>query len=141
MDKKPYADIWGDIVNLHHLAGGLAIGIALGLGSYLLGFNVLKANFPKLPANLLTAYSLLVGIVGCLLAAIISAKLFTPKRVLNQGEFSDEDRLAVLDELQVDREKEKEELKLVDAECVAEMKELQLYDLFTGTPDKSKAVK
>lgn len=141
MDKKPYADIWGDTVNLHHLAGGLAIGIALGLGSYLLGFNVLKANFPKLPANLLTAYSLLVGIVGCLLAAIISAKLFTPKRVLNQGEFSDEDRLAVLDELQVDREKEKEELKLVDAECVAEMKELQLYDLFTGTPDKSKAVK
>lgn len=141
MDKKPYADIWGDTVNLNHLAGGLAIGIILGLGSYLLGLNFLKATYPKLPANLLTAYSLLVGIVGCLIAAVISAKLFTPKRVLNQGQFSDEDRLAVLEELQVDREKEKEELKQVDAECVAEMKELQLYDLFTGNADKSKAVK
>ena len=141
MDNKSYADIWGDTVNLKHLAGGLGIGVVLGLGFYIVGVNVLQTYNPKLPVNLMKAYALLIGIVGCLLAAVISAKLYSPKRILKQGEFSDEDRIAVLNELQVDREKEKEELKQVGPECVAEMKELQLYDLFTGQTENQKAVK
>jgi multidrug transporter EmrE-like cation transporter len=138
MQNKIYADVWGDTVDLKHLAMGMLIGIVVGLSFYLAGVTYLKTNYPKLPLNLTTAYALLVGIAGCLLAAIISAKLFPPKRVLNQGKFSDEDRMAVLNELQIDIAKEAEEIKLIDADVAAEMKELQLYDLFTGKPESQK---
>jgi multidrug transporter EmrE-like cation transporter len=138
MQNKMYADIWGDTVDLKHLAMGMLIGIVIGLSFYLAGITYLKANYPKLPLNLTTAYALLVGIAGCLFAAVISAKLFPPKRVLNQGKFSDEDRMAVLNELQIDSAKEAEELKLVDADVAAEMKELQLYDLFAGKSASQK---
>jgi multidrug transporter EmrE-like cation transporter len=141
MQNKIYADVWGDTVDLKHLAMGMLIGIVIGLSFYLAGVTYLKANYPKLPLNLTTAYALLVGIAGCLLAAVISAKLFPPKRVLNQGKFSDEDRMAVLNELQIDIAKEAEEIKLIDADVAAEMKELQLYDLFTGKPERQKGEK
>lgn len=138
MPNKSYADIWGDTVDLKHLATGMIIGIVIGLGFYLTGLTFIKANYPKLPLNLTTAYALLVGIAGCLLAAVISAKLFPPKRILTQGEFSDADRIAVLEELQIDLKKEIEELKTVDADVIEEMKELQLYDLFTGKSGTQK---
>lgn len=138
MQNKSYADIWGDTVDLKHLAAGMIIGIVIGLGFYLMGLAYIKANFAKLPLNLSTAYALLVGIAGCLIAAVISAKLFPPKRILIQGEFSDADRIAVLEELQIDRAKEAEELKTVDADVIEEMKELQIYDLFAGKTGKPK---
>ena len=136
MEKQPYADIWGDTVDLRHLAAGMVIGIVIGLGFYLAGLYVIKTNYPKLPVNLSTAYALLIGIVGCLVAAVVSAKLFPPKRTLKQGEFSLSDREAVLEELQIDRQREAEELKSVGPEVLAEMKELQLYNLFAGSDEK-----
>lgn len=137
MEKQSYADIWGDTVDLRHLAGGMIIGVVVGLGFYLTGLAVIKANYPQLPANLSTAYALLVGIVGCLIAAAISAKLFPPKRTLKQGEFSLSDREAVLEELQIDRKREREELQSVSPEILTEMKELQLYNLFAGTDERT----
>lgn len=138
MQNKPYADVWGDTVDLRHLAIAMVIGLIISLTFYLLGLNYLQANFPQLPQNLMTAYALLIGIAGCLISAVISANLFKPKRNLNEGHFSEEDRNAVLDELQIDREREAEELKTAGAEIISEMKELQLYDLFVGKTDKQK---
>lgn len=132
MEKKAYADIWGDTVDLRHLAAAMIIGIALALGCYILGLGVIKSSYPKLPANLAQGYALLVGIVGSLAAAVLSARLFAPKRVLKEDEFSPEDRALVIRELQIDMEREGEELKTVPPEIVAEMKELQIYDLFLG---------
>ncbi|WP_312200449.1 hypothetical protein [Anaerospora hongkongensis] len=130
MEKKPYADVWGDTVDLKHLAIAMGIGIIISLSFYILGLNYLQANVSKLAANLMTAYALLIGIAGCLLSAIISAKLFKPKRKLNEEEFSEEDRLAVLEELKIDIDKEAEELQFVGAKVIQEMKDLQIYDLF-----------
>lgn len=130
VEKKPFADVWGDTVDLKHLASAMIIGILISLTCYIGGLNYLQANFPKLPVNLMTAYALLIGILGCLLSAIISAKLFKPKRTLNEDHFSEADRDAVLDELNIDREKEAEELKTVGPKIVKEMKDLQIYDLF-----------
>lgn len=138
MEKKPYADVWGDTVDLKHLAIAMGIGIIISLFFYILGLNYLQANFSKLAANLMTAYALLIGIAGCLLSAIISAKLFKPKRKLNEEEFSEGDRLAVLEELKIDIDKEAEELQFVGPKVIQEMKDLQIYDLFARKNAKSK---
>jgi len=138
MEKKPYADVWGDTVDLKHLAIAMGIGIIISLSFYILGLNYLQANFSKLAANLMTAYALLIGIAGCLLSAIISAKLFKPKRKLNEEEFSEADRLAVLEELKIDIDKEAEELQSVGPKVIQEMKDLQIYDLFAQKNAKSK---
>lgn len=139
MDKKPYADVWGDTVDLRHLAIAMIIGIAISLTCYILGLKYIQASYPKLAPNLKTAYALLIGICGCLVSAVVSARMFAPKRILKEDEFSLEDREAVLAELQIDRAREAEEIKTVPPRIAAEMKELHLYDLFAGTGDKKKA--
>lgn len=138
MEKPIYADVWGDTVNLKHLVFGMIIGIVISLAFYIGALKLIQANFPKLPANLMTAYSLLMGIVGCIISAVVSAKLFKPKRTLNEEEFSEADRNIILDELKVDRAKEAEELKTVESAVVEEMKSLQLYELFVGKNDNKK---
>lgn len=138
MEKKAFADVWGDTVNLRHLAMGMILGIVVSLTCYIIGLKVLQANYPTLAKNLMTAYALLVGIGGCLLSAVVTANLFKPKRTLNEEEFSEEDRASVLDELQVDRAREAEELKMVSPAIAEEMKELQLYDLFAGKTESKK---
>lgn len=138
MERKIYADVWGDTVNLKHLAIAMLIGIVLSLSSFILGLDFIHESFPKLPKNLNSSYALLIGILGCLLSAVISANLFKAKRVLNQNEFLDEDRNALLEELQIDREKEADELKTVGPQMVEEMKQLQLYDLFARKDENRK---
>jgi len=130
---KNYADIWGDTVDLKHLFMAMVIGITISMACYLAGLKFLQASYPKLAANLAAGYALLGGIGGSLIAAILSAKLFKPKRTLNQAEFTAEDRDAVLEELQVDRAREAEELKTISPEIATEMKELKLYDIFAGS--------
>ncbi len=138
MEKKAFADVWGDTVNLRHLAIGMILGIVVSLSCYIIGLKVIQANYPKLAANLMTGYALLVGIGGCLLSAVVTANLFKPKRTLNEEDFSEDDRALVLNELQVDRAREAEELKLASPAIIEEMKDLKLYDLFAGKTDSKK---
>lgn len=135
MENSRLADIWGDTVDLRHLAYGMVLGIIIALAAYMGGVSYLKANYPKLPLNLVTGYSLLIGIVGCLLSAFIAAKLFPPKRELKEAELSAEDRLLVIEELKLDQETERRELETLPPEIVEEMKQLKLYDLFAGQVD------
>lgn len=132
-----FADIWGDTVNLKHLGGAMVIGVILGFSFFWSGLQVIKAQYPTIQASLQNASALLVGILGCLLAAVISAKLFPPKRTLSEQNFSDEDRERVLTELQIDRAAEAEAMKTMPADILAEMKELQLDKVFSQ-PDSSK---
>ena len=124
------AEIWGDTVNLKHLGGAMLIGVLLGFGFFWSGLHLIKAQYPAIQGSLQTAIALLVGIFGCLLAAVISAKLFGPKRTLTEQEFSAEDRLRVLQDLQVDMSQEAADMKTMPAEILAEMRELQLDAMF-----------
>jgi hypothetical protein len=124
------ADIWGDTVKLKHLGGAMVIGVVLGFAFYWSGLQVVKAQYPNIQPGLLQAVGLLVGIVGCLLAAVISAKLYPPKRTLSEQEFSPENRAQVLQELQVDMVQEAEDMKTMSPAILAEMKELQLDVVF-----------
>lgn len=135
MKQERLADIWGDTVNLHDLGKGIIIGIAISLSCYLGAHSIIATQAPNIAPKLISAYSLLFGISGCVLSAIVSANLFKPKRTLNEEQFSEEDRERVLKELNIDVEKEKEELKYADSKVLQEMKDLKLYDLFYGTSE------
>jgi len=139
MQNENYGEIWGDTVDLRHLLMAMLIGIVVSLTCYFIGLKYIVANYSHLAKNLSDAYALLIGIVGCLLSAVISAKLFKPKRILNEEKFSTEQLYKVLEELNIDQNQEAEELKTVSPQVVAEMKSLQLYDLFAGKTDKTKA--
>lgn len=127
------ADIWGDTVNLHHLGGAMVIGVLLGFGFFWSGLHLIKAQYPGMQASLQSAIALLVGIAGCLLAAVISAKLFRPKRKLTEQESSADDRQRVLQDLQVDMVQEMADMATMSPEILAEMKELKLETMFQTT--------
>lgn len=137
MKQQFLADIWGDTVDLHDLGKGIVIGIIISLTCYLGASKIIALAAPDLPEKLNSAYSLLFGIGGCVLSAVVTANLFKPKRTLKEEEFSEEDRDRVLKELNIDPEKEKEELKYADKKVLQEMKDLKLYDLFAGTSAKA----
>ena len=134
--KQVYlADIWGDTVDLHDLGKGIIIGIIISLSCYLGANKIIAMQAPDMAEKLVSAYSLLFGIGGCVISAIVSANLFKPKRKLNEEHFSEEDRERVLKELNIDVAKEK--LKYVDDKVIQEMKDLELYDLFYGANPKN----
>jgi len=124
------ANVWGDTVDLKHLAGAMLIGIGLGFSFFKGGQMTLERMYPAMDKGLSNAMAMLVGIVGCLLAAVISAKLFPPKRTLSEQQFSEADRERVLKELQVDLAAEAEYMKTMSPEMLREMRELKLDEVF-----------
>jgi hypothetical protein len=124
------ATIWGDTVDMKHLGGAMVIGIILGFVFYKGGLLIIDTHFSQLAKNLHTSIALLIGIIGCLLAAVVSAKLFLPKRTMSEQAFSPEDRKRVLQELQINLAEEAAELKVTPADTIREMRDLQLLDIF-----------
>ncbi len=131
--KETYAEIWGDVVDIKHLACAILIGLIISLSFYIIGVKIIHLSLPTLTPSLNKAYGLLIGMLGSLLSAIISAKLFKPKRIINEGSnYVQEDQHAVIKELGIDLKKEAELLKNADPQIIEEMKQLGIYDLFAG---------
>ncbi|QAT42347.1 hypothetical protein [Aminipila luticellarii] len=130
--KHFYADVWGDTVEIRDLFIAVIIGIVISLSLFILGLQFLQGRLTDVAPNLVKAYALLIGILGSLISAVISASLFKPKRILNEKHFSEEDRKSVLDELGINKEKEAEALKNAEKQVIAEMKSLKLYEIFAG---------
>ncbi|GHU08064.1 hypothetical protein FACS1894158_17060 [Betaproteobacteria bacterium] len=137
-DQLVLAEIWGDTVNMKHLFGAMLIGVVLGFSFYWTGLQVVRSYYPNIQASLSQAVALLVGIVGCLLAAVISAKLFPPKRSLTEQESTEEDRARILHELQVDITQEAADIKDMPQDILDEMRELQLDKLFQSSTSEKK---
>lgn len=74
------AEVWGDVVDVVHLRWSVIIGIGVGLPAYLLSLLLFRtvAASPELART----YALLAGLVGCLIAGAICARLFPPQRDL-----------------------------------------------------------
>jgi len=132
------AEIWGDTVNLKHLAGAMVIGAVLGFCFFYGGLQAIKYLYPDIQKSLQEALALLVGIVGCLLAAIISARLFPPKRFLIEQEVSQEDREQIIHELQIDIEQELKDMETMPKAILDEMRELKLLEMFQPSPEKKE---
>ncbi len=121
--KTEFLTIWGDTVIFKQLLLGLAGGAMLGYLSLMGGLVYLNKTQPNLGKALLMGYALLFGVGGCIIAGVIAAKIFKPKRIFYE-EDTCIDKHAVLESLHVDIKQEAEYLKHVSPRIINEMKQL-----------------
>lgn len=139
MEEAKYTEVWGDTVILKELVYACAIGVVLTMGMFFLGQNIFS-KIDNLEPSLANGYSLLVGVSGCLLAGAVSAKLFKPKRIVEE-KFEFEDIEHILEAAGMTLEEETEALAIADASIIKELEDLQLYALLALIPEDSKNYK
>lgn len=130
-------EVWGDTADIWHLAWSIVIGGAVSLGGFLVAARLLASLVSS--AELARAYAMLAGLVGCLVAGVLCAALFSPKREVIEGEPSDPSwREEVLASLAMEPGGLGSIADLPPA-AVQELKELQLFDLFASSEHGRKA--
>lgn len=75
-----YTVIWNDAVDLRQLGAAILTCVGIGLPAFLLSRALLSGG--AVPPSLVSGYALLIGLVGCVVGAVICSRLFPPKRVL-----------------------------------------------------------
>ncbi|PCC48847.1 hypothetical protein [Brevibacterium aurantiacum] len=89
-------EVWNDTVDSKHLVGSIAIGIGVAVPAFLISDHLFTTTVdPELGHS----YALLIGIVGCIIGAVIAGILFKPKRVITQSEADTRNRQEVIDEV------------------------------------------
>ncbi|MBP1920663.1 hypothetical protein [Youngiibacter multivorans] len=133
--KVQLTEVWGDTVDLKELLISSILGIVLTVGTYLIGRSIFL-KIEGLDIGLAKGYSLLVGIGGCVASGIISAKLFKPKRIVEE-KFENENIEEILMAAGMTVEDEINALRNVDPAIIAEMEEFELYSLLELVPEDS----
>ena len=124
--QSPLAELWGDVVDLRHLAAAIAIDAAISVAVYLVAGRIFRALIPTVA--IAHAYAMLAGLLGCVAGGVICAIIFAPKRELVQDQNSDS-RRAALDLLQSETGTLGRSQDL-PARAREEMRELGLLDAF-----------
>ncbi|MFI8481587.1 hypothetical protein ACIGCM_13575 [Pseudomonas sp. NPDC078700] len=125
--KPELYEVWGDTVNGRHLVYAIGIGAIVSLSAFFIA-QALLVNWVDSP-QMARAYAMLIGIVGCLVGGAISATLFKPKRHVVEHQADPAWRAEVLKELQ-NEFGDLGRMSDLPAETVAELHELDLFDLF-----------
>lgn len=141
ISKKRLAEVWGDTVVLKELFLSSVLGITLTMSGYILGTRFFS-SMENLDPGLAKGYSLMIGIIGCVLSGIISAILFKPKRVVEE-KIERENIEEVIKHGGMTLEEEIIALSTVDEQILDEIKELNLTALLElkpveGSPDKKR---
>ncbi|WP_210603739.1 hypothetical protein [Brevibacterium oceani] len=89
-------EVWNDTVDSRHLTGGIAISVGIAVSSYLIADHLFAAVGNT---ELGHSYALLIGILGCILGAVITGFLFKPKRVITTSTADTRDRQEIIDEV------------------------------------------
>jgi len=131
-------EVWGDTVDIRHLAWSVALGIGISLGAFF-SANYFLALYVH-DAAMTRAYAMLVGLAGCLIAGAVCAKLFKPKRVVVDQASDTARREEVLDQLAAEAGGFGFVADLPQA-VATEMKELGLYDVFLKHEQRIEASK
>lgn len=123
------AEVWGDTVDLRHLAWAIAIGTGISVLGFYLASRWLATVVES--RQLAHAYAMLAGLAGCVIAGVICARAFPPKREVTEQDTSNDPewRREVLEELA----RQPGGLGTVQdlpPAVVQELKELKLYELF-----------
>lgn len=123
------AEVWGDTVDLRHLAWAIAIGTGISVLGFYLASRWLATMVES--RQLAHAYAMLAGLAGCVIAGVICARAFPPKREVTELDTSNDPewRREVLEELA----RQPGGLGTVQdlpPAVVQELKELKLYELF-----------
>jgi hypothetical protein len=127
VDTSHLVEVWGDTVDSRHLAWSIVLGVGISIGAFLVANRI----FPLFVRDVAMsrAYAMLVGLLACIVAGAVCARLFKPKRRVVE-ETADAARLqSVLDTLAAEAGGLGSVADLPPA-VAAEMKELGLYDLF-----------
>lgn len=128
-------EVWGDTVKLRELGIAALLGILFTMAFYLIGRHIF-VGIDTIEPSLAKGYSLLVGILGCFLSAVISAKLFKPKRIIE--EHAESENIAdILAYGGMTVEEEAEALATLDPKVIAEMEDLELWALLALVPEHS----
>lgn len=89
-------EVWNDTVDPRHLIGGIAIAVGTAVPAYLIADHLFAAGGDEALGH---SYALLVGIVGCIVGAVISGLLFKPKRVITTSAADTRSRQEIIDEV------------------------------------------
>ena len=130
------AEVWGDTVDLKHLTWAIVIGTGISVTGYFFASRWLASVVES--KQLAQAYAMLAGLAGCILAGVICARIFPPKRVVTEQDISSDPawRAEVLAELE-NQPGGLGRIADLPPAVVNELKELKLYDLFADAPKKS----
>lgn len=89
-------EVWGDTVNETHVKISVLLGAGLAVPTFLVAREVLSATMEN--QDLAKTYAMLAGLLACLVAAIVSARLFEPKRIVSEQTLDREQQIeAALD--------------------------------------------
>lgn len=77
-----YLHVWGDTVRGQRLLVGVVVGVACGLLGLYGGRWVV--DLLGVEEHLVDVWSLITGILGCLLAGVITAKFTSPARIISE---------------------------------------------------------
>lgn len=139
-EKEIYTRVWGDVVSLKELVYSAMIGIVVTMGMFLLGQYIFNEVVDGIDESLANGYALLVGVSGVFVSGFISAKLFKPKRQI-EDKMESEDIESILKDAGITLEEEIEALSEAPAEVIQEMEDLELYVLLSLIPKDSKNYK
>ncbi|TGD13084.1 hypothetical protein EB836_03990 [Brevibacterium sp. S111] len=89
-------EVWNDTVDPKHLTGGIAIGVGIAVPAYLIADQIFASRGD---GTLGHSYALLVGIVGCIVGAVIAGFLFKPKRVITTAGADTRNRQEIINEI------------------------------------------
>lgn len=138
-EEAKYTEVWGDTVILKELVYACIIGVVLTMGMFFVGQSIFS-KMDNLEPSLANGYSLLVGVAGCLVSGAVSAKLFKPKRIVEE-KFEFENIEDILESAGMTIEEEAEALSVVDPAIIRELEDLELYALLALIPEDSKNYK
>ena len=131
--EKVLTEVWGDTVNIKELAISIILGVIFTMCFYLIGRKIFM-SMGTIEENLAKGYALFVGIAGCFIAAVISAKSFRPKRLVAELD-STTDIAEVLEYAHMTPEEEGEALTKVGPDVIKELEDLELYGLLALIPE------
>ncbi|MBN4666526.1 hypothetical protein HUS70_19640 [Pandoraea nosoerga] len=131
------AQVWGDTVDLRHLSWSILMGIGISVIGFFAASRWLNSVVESRP--LAQAYAMLAGLAGCVIAGVICARIFPPKRVVTEEDVASnpEWRAEVLRELEQQPGGLGSVSDLPPA-VVQELKALKLYELFV-TPGATQS--
>ncbi|HGP0212609.1 TPA: hypothetical protein ACLEX3_003710 [Pseudomonas aeruginosa] len=130
-------EVWGDTIESRDLLLAILIGGAVSLGT----FGVAHFTLHNLveSAQMAKAYSMLVGILGCLAGGVISARLFKPKRDVIEQAADPAFREQVVADL-LNEYGTLGRLQDLSPAMAAELHQLELYELFHDAQEREAQV-
>ncbi|HCA5188314.1 TPA: hypothetical protein MW240_000158 [Acinetobacter baumannii] len=121
-------EVWGDTVSFPALVKSILIGAVLSVSFFYSSQWALDKFVEN--QSLAHAYSMLCGLLGCLIAGFICSILFKPKREILESENQSMEWFEILIGQWEKEGKSIGEIHDLPEKIVQELKELNLYDAF-----------